>query len=71
MKTTIQVEDSTLTELKKLRKNPRQTYNELILDLIQMKTLLKNQYDEFLHVVQQERMKELWENKDDEIWDKV
>lgn len=71
MKTTIQVEDTTLEELKKLRKSPRQSYNELILDLIHMKTILKNQYDEYLHTVQQERMKELWDNDDDEIWDKV
>jgi hypothetical protein len=26
----------------------------------------KNQYDEFLHKIQQEKMKELWANKADE-----
>ncbi len=29
----------------------------------------KNQYDEFLHKVQQTKMKELWDNKEDEAWE--
>ena len=29
----------------------------------------KNQYDEFLHKVQQTKMNELWGNKEDEIWE--
>ncbi|MDP3734409.1 MAG: METTL5 family protein [Nanoarchaeota archaeon] len=28
-----------------------------------------NQYDEFLHKIQQPKMKELWDNKDDEVWE--
>ncbi len=28
-----------------------------------------NQYDEFLHEVQQQKMKELWDNKNDEAWE--
>ncbi len=28
-----------------------------------------NQYDEFLHKIQQEKMKELWDNKTDEAWE--
>jgi hypothetical protein len=28
----------------------------------------KNQYDEFLHKIQQAKMKELWNNKEDEVW---
>ena len=30
----------------------------------------RNQYDEFLHKIQQPKMKELWDNKEDEIWEK-
>ncbi len=30
---------------------------------------LENQYDEFLHKIQQPKMKEIWDNKEDEIWD--
>ena len=29
----------------------------------------KNQYDEFLHKIQQSKMKEIWDNKEDEIWE--
>ena len=29
----------------------------------------KNQYDEFLHKIQQPKMKELWDNKEDEVWE--
>ena len=28
-----------------------------------------NQYDEFLHKIQQQKMKELWDNKEDEDWE--
>ena len=31
----------------------------------------KNQYDEFLHKIQQPLMKELWNNKEDEIWENI
>jgi len=30
---------------------------------------LGSQYDKFLHNVQQERMKALWGNKEDEAWE--
>ena len=29
----------------------------------------RNQYDEFLHKIQKEKMKELWDNKEDEEWE--
>ncbi len=29
----------------------------------------KNQYDEFLHRIQQAKMKELWDNKEDKAWE--
>jgi len=29
----------------------------------------RNQYDEFLHKIQQPKMKELWDNKEDEAWE--
>ena len=30
-----------------------------------------SQYDEFLHSIQQRKMKELWDNKEDEAWEKA
>jgi len=57
--------------LKKIREYPRQTYNELISRMIELFKNVKqrNQYDEFLHKIQQQKMKELWDNKEDEEWE--
>ena len=57
--------------LKKAREHPRQTYNELLEKMarIFIKIKEKNQYNEFLHRVQQEKMRELWDNKEDEDWE--
>jgi len=71
--TTIQIDKHLLEILKRNRQYPRQTYNELIRQLLNMFQKLKksNQYDEFLHKIQQSKMKELWDNKEDEIWETV
>ena len=73
MKTTIQIDKEILDALKELKNHPRQTYNELISELINFykNVSINNQYDEFLHKIQQERMKELWDNKEDEAWENV
>jgi len=69
--TTIQLDKSIVNSLKKIREHPRQTYNELISNMIEtFKNVKKrNQYDEFLHKIQQQKMKELWDNKEDEAWE--
>lgn len=69
--TTIQLDKKLVEALKEVRAYPRQTYNETIAQLINMYKALKgkNQYDEFLHKIQQTKMKELWDNKEDEAWD--
>jgi len=69
--TTVQLEKSVVKALKGVKEYPRQTYNEIILNLISLakKVKMKNQYDEFLHKIQQQKMKELWDNKEDEAWE--
>lgn len=71
--TTIQLDKSLVDSLKELREYPRQTYNELINRMVQIFKSAKqrNQYDEFLHKIQQAKMKELWDNKEDEGWENV
>ena len=71
--TTIQLEKEVVKALKDIKEYPRQTYNELIMHLIKLSknVKMKNQYDEFLHKAQQEKMKELWDNKEDEAWENV
>lgn len=69
--TTIQLDKSIVNALKTVREYPRQTYNELIKHMVQVFKSIKkrNQYDEFLHKVQQAKMKELWGSKEDEAWE--
>ena len=69
--TTIQLDKSVVQSLKEVKQYPRQTYNELISQLIDIFKHLKkhNQYDEFLHKIQQPKMKELWDNEEDEAWE--
>jgi len=71
--TTIQLDKSIVKDLKEMKDYPRQTYNEIIALAIKALERMRrmNQYDEFLHKVQQEKMKELWDNKEDEVWENV
>ena len=71
--TTIQLDKKTIEKLKKIKEYPRQTYNELLGNLITIFISVKkrNQYDEFLHKIQQPKMKELWDNEEDEAWNNV
>ena len=68
---TIQLNKDTIEELKEAKEYPRQSYNELIKKMAKIfKTLKeKNQYDEFLNKIQQPKRKELWDNKEDEVWE--
>ena len=71
--TTVQLSKTVLESLKESREYPKQPYNELISRLVESfkSTKTKNQYDEFLHKIQQQKMKELWDNKEDVVWDNV
>ncbi len=68
--TTIQLKKSVVKELKSIKKYPRETYNETISGLIKLakESEKRTQYDEFLHRIQQAKMKELWDNPEDEAW---
>ncbi|QQG38774.1 MAG: hypothetical protein HYS32_04215 [Candidatus Woesearchaeota archaeon] len=70
-KTTVLLEKETVNMLKKAKEYPRQTYDNLIKQMTSFFINLKkkNQYDEFLHKIQQPKMKELWGNKEDEEWE--
>ena len=68
---TIQLSKKVIENLKKAKEYPRQTYDELIDHMSKLFIEIKkrNQYDEFLHKIQQQKMKELWDNKEDEAWE--
>ena len=69
--TTIQLKKSVVKELKSIRRYPRETYNEIISELIKIAkdSKKRRQYDEFIHQIQQAKMKELWDNEEDEDWE--
>ncbi len=72
--TTVQLRKSVVRELKAIKKYPRQTYNDIIMDLVNQAKATdarkrRSQYDEFLHSIQQSKMKELWDNEEDEAWE--
>ena len=70
---TIQLNKTVIEELKKAKEYPRQSYNELLEKMARIFITLKkrNQYDEFLHKIQQPKMKEIWDNKNDQGWENV
>ena len=70
-KTTIQLDKNLVNSLKELKDHPRQTYEELIENMANLFSQVKkrNQYDEFLHKIQKNKMKELWDNKEDQEWE--
>ena len=71
--TTIQLKKESLKILKEAKEYPRQSYDELVKKMAKFFINLKNrnQYDEFLHKVQKQKMKELWDNSEDEVWESV
>lgn len=68
---TIQLRKDVIALLKEAKEYERQTYNELIEKMTQTFIQLRktNQYDEFLHKVQQHKVRELWGSSDDDVWD--
>ncbi|MEK6968511.1 MAG: hypothetical protein AABX51_07840 [Nanoarchaeota archaeon] len=72
-KSTILISKDTIGLLQKAKDHPRQTYDELLRHLSKQHLLRKknNQYDEFLHKIQQQKMRELWDNDADEGWERA
>lgn len=70
---TILLEKRIIHLLKQAREHPRQTYNDLLEKMIAIFVQVRknNQYDEFLHKIQQEKMRELWDNAHDEEWERA
>jgi predicted CopG family antitoxin len=66
--TTIQIERSVLNELKRVKRYPRETYSETILNLIKMVEETK-EFGTFVQKAQEERMKKLWEEGDYSGWE--
>ena len=70
---TILLDKKVIELLKKAKEHSRETYNEIIekMALVFINSKKKDQYDKFLHEIQKIKMKELWDNKEDEVWEKA
>ena len=66
--TTIQIERSVLNELKRVKRHPRETYSETILNLIKIVEETK-EFGTFVQKAQEERMNKLWEEGDYSGWE--
>ncbi len=72
---TILLDKKVIEQLKEAKEYPRQTYNELLNKMAHLFITLKKQkegpYDRFLFEIQKKKMRELWDNEYDEVWEKV
>ncbi len=69
--TTVRVEVDVLEALNKLKKHPRESYNEIISELVDLAKHSDKYQDKFLIQIQKAKMKELWYNKEDEAWERA
>ena len=54
-----------------LKKHPRESYNEVISELVDLAKGSEKYRDIFLSQVQKAKMKDLWYNKEDEAWERA
>jgi predicted CopG family antitoxin len=66
--TTIQLNKSVVRALKRIKKYPRETYSEVILDLIKTSEEIK-ELDKFVQEAQKTKMEELWGEGDYTVWE--
>ena len=66
--TTVQLNKSVVKALKSIKKYPRETYNEVIFNLIKNAEETK-EFDKFVQEAQRTKMKELWEKGDYSGWE--
>ncbi len=67
--TTVRVDTDVLEALNKLKKHPRESYNEIISELVEIAKESEQYRSKFLTQIQKTKMKELWDNKEDEVWE--
>ncbi len=66
--TTVQLNKSVVKALKHIKKYPRETYNEVILNLIKAAEETR-EFDKFTQEAQKAKMKELWGTGDYTAWE--
>lgn len=66
--TTVQLNKTVVKALKSIKKYPRETYNEIILDLIKT-AKERDDLDKFMNKAQEAKMRELWGQGDYSGWE--
>lgn len=69
--TTVRIGVDVLQALNKLKKHQRESYNEVISELVDLAKNSDEYRSKFLSNIQKAKMKELWNNKEDEAWNSV
>lgn len=69
--TTVRIDVNVLEALNKLKKHHRESYNEVITELVDFAKQSDKYRDKFLSQIQKAKMKELWDNKEDEAWERA
>lgn len=68
--TTIQLDKSVVEALKRVKRYPRETYNETILNLVRKEEEAR-EFSTFVQKAQEAKMKELWEEGDYSGWERA
>ena len=70
-KTTIQVDTEIKNQLENLKIHPREPYSDVIARLLQICEDSKEEYQKLVHRTQEQKMREVWDNKEDSAWDTI
>ncbi len=73
MQSTILIEKKLIKDIQKAKDYPRQTYNEILRKMLDLYILFKGvQVDTAnIHSLQKSKMSQLWNSKEDEVWDEI
>lgn len=70
-KTTIQIDSELKAMLERLKIHPREPYSDVIARLLSLNSESAEEILKTANMIQREKMRELWDNKDDEVWNNV
>ncbi len=70
-KTTIQIDSELKEMLERLKIHPREPYSDVISRLLSLNSESAEEILKIANMVQREKMRELWDNEDDEVWNNV
>ena len=70
-KTTIQIDIKLKNMLERLKIHPREPYSDVIARLLSLNPESSEDILKTVELIQKEKMIELWDNEEDEVWNDV